>query len=283
MDRDRGIESSLGISNQNNPSVCADKELTGGGALIINADDWGRDVQTTDRILECALLGSVSSASAMVFMQDSERAAGLARERGVDVGLHLNFTTTFSAEGCSSRLLEHQLRLQRFLLRNRLARIFFHPGLAGSFEYVIAAQLEEFRRLYGVEPERIDGHHHMHLCANIVFGELLPAGTLVRRNFSFSAQEKSWINRFYRNSIDKRLKRRHQLVDYLFPLAPIEPVDRLNQVFGLAHTAIVELETHPINQDEYRFLTHGDLFTRVGSHLIASRFNVSGRVHDSEN
>lgn len=272
----------MAISNQNNPPVSADEKLTGGGALIINADDWGRDVQTTDRILECALLGSVSSASAMVFMQDSERAAGLARERGVDVGLHLNFTTSFSAEGCSRRLAEQQQRLQRYLLRNRLAQVFFHPGLAASFEYVIAAQLEEFQRLYGVEPERLDGHHHMHLCANVVFGELMPAGTLVRRNFSFSAQEKSWINRFYRSSIDKRLKRRHQLVDYLFPLAPVEPKDRLDRVFGLARTAIVEVETHPINQDEYRFLTRGDLFTRLGSHLIASRFNVSGQVHDYE-
>lgn len=269
-------------SNQNNPAISAEEESTGGGALIINADDWGRDVQTTDRILECALLGSVSSASAMVFMEDSERAAELARGRGVDVGLHLNFTNTFSAEGCPSRLLEHQLRLRRFLLRSRLAQIFFHPGLAGSFEYVTAAQLEEFQRLYGVEPERIDGHHHMHLCANVVHGELMPAGTLVRRNFTFSPQEKSWINRFYRSSIDKRLKRRHQLVDYLFPLAPVEPVHRLNRIFGLARTAVVEVETHPINQDEYRFLTHGDLFTRICSHLIASRFNVSGQVSDHE-
>jgi hypothetical protein len=271
----------LAISKQNNPPVSAEEESTG-GTLIINADDWGRDVQTTDRILECAMLGSVSSASAMVFMQDSERAAELAREQGVDVGLHLNFTTSFSAEGCSPRLAEQQQRLQRYLLQNRLAQIFFHPGLAASFEYVIAAQIEEFRRLYGVEPERIDGHHHMHLCANVVFGELLPAGTLVRRNFSFSAREKSWINRFYRSSIDKRLKRRHQLVDYLFPLAPVEPLDRLDRVFGLARTAIVEVETHPINQDEYRFLTHGVLFTRIGSHSIASRFNVSGQVHDHE-
>jgi predicted glycoside hydrolase/deacetylase ChbG (UPF0249 family) len=150
--------------------------------------------------------------------------------------------------------LEHQRRLQCFLLRNRLARVFFHPGLAGSFEYVIAAQLEEFQKLYGVAPDRIDGHHHMHLCANVVFGELMPAGTLVRRNFSFSASEKSWMNRLYRRSIDKRLERRHRQVDYLFSLAPVNPADRLQRIFSLSRHAVVELETHPINAEEFRFL-----------------------------
>ena len=54
------------------------------GRLIVNADDWGRDPRTTGRILDCALRGAVSSVSAMVFMEDSERAATLARERGID-------------------------------------------------------------------------------------------------------------------------------------------------------------------------------------------------------
>src|SRR2546426_10477618 len=45
------------------------------GLLIMNADDWGRDRQTTDRTFECVLRGTVSSVSAMVFMEDSERAA----------------------------------------------------------------------------------------------------------------------------------------------------------------------------------------------------------------
>ena len=38
--------------------------------LIVNADDWGLDRQTTDRTLECCLPGAVSSVSAVVFMED---------------------------------------------------------------------------------------------------------------------------------------------------------------------------------------------------------------------
>ena len=58
-------------------SVPSNKRCQSG--LIINADDWGRDNETTDRSLDCVLRGSVSSVSAMMFMEDSERAAGIAR------------------------------------------------------------------------------------------------------------------------------------------------------------------------------------------------------------
>src|SRR5216683_6712469 len=78
------------------------------GVLIINGDDWGRDKETTDRMFDCVLYGTVSSVSAMVLMEDSERAATVARERGIDAGLHLNFTTSFSARNCSGRLVERQ-------------------------------------------------------------------------------------------------------------------------------------------------------------------------------
>src|SRR5213593_5300843 len=109
-------------------------------SLILNADDWGRDARTTDSILACVRPGAVSSVSAMVFMEDSERAAAIARERGIDAGLHLNLTTPFSAPKCPARLIERQGELARYLLRHRLARVLFHPGLVRSFQDVVAAQ-----------------------------------------------------------------------------------------------------------------------------------------------
>jgi len=261
----------------NSISAASNGESSWTGLLIVNADDWGRDAETTARILECVLCGAISSASAMVFMEDSERAAALARERRLDVGLHLNFTTPFSAAGSSTRLVEHQQRLCRYLRHNRLAQVVFHPGLVGSFKYVVEAQLEEFHKLYGAQPNRIDGHHHMHLCANVVLAELMPKGSLVRRNFSFHPGEKSWINRFYRESIDRRLKRRHQLVDFLFALAPVEPIDRLQRIFSLARHAVVELETHPVNPGEYRFLTSREILGQLSGRQIAQGFTTSVR------
>jgi hypothetical protein len=235
------------------------------GLLVINADDWGRDHQTTERTLQCTSRGTVSSVSAMVFMTDSERAAMLAREQGIDTGLHLNFTTPFSMPGCPARLLERQRKLVAYLRRYPFAQVIFHPGLTGSFEYAVKAQLDEFFRLYGALPDRIDGHHHMHLCANVLLGRLLPRGTLVRRNFSFRPGEKSLPNRLYRKAVDYRLSRRHRLVDFLFSLLPLDPPSRLQGIFSLASTSTVEVETHPINPDEYSFLM-GDAILRLTAH-----------------
>src|ERR1051325_5614748 len=125
-------------------SSAGSKSSPRSGALIINADDWGRDRDNTDRIRECAAFGTVSSASAMVFMEDSERAAELAREKNFDTGLHLNLTMAFNASNCPSKVLEHQRKVRTHLLRHRYAKILFHPGLIRSFEYVVAAQLDEY-------------------------------------------------------------------------------------------------------------------------------------------
>jgi hypothetical protein len=115
----------------------------------------------------------------------------------------------------------------------------------------------------------------MHLCANVLLGELMPEGTLARRNFSFAPGEKSWINRFYRKSVDRQLKRRHRLVDYLFSLAPVEPADRLQRIVSLARHAVVELETHPVNPDEYRFLTRGETLSEIAALPPSPRFCVA--------
>ncbi len=244
------------------------------GRLIVNADDWGRDEATTDRTFECTAMRAVSSVSAMVFMADSERAASIARESGIDAGLHLNFTEPFSVTNCPAALLHRQGELKKRLGRHPLARVLYYPGLAGSFEYVVAAQIDEYRRLYGAAPRRIDGHHHLHLCTNVVLGELLPAGIVVRRNFSFLPGEKSVLNRLYRKAIDRRVAGRHRIVDFLFNLVPLQPEARLQRIFGLARNAVVELETHPINPEEYRFLTSGEIFDKLGDLQVSRNFTA---------
>jgi predicted glycoside hydrolase/deacetylase ChbG (UPF0249 family) len=208
----------------------------------------------------------------MVFMEDSERAANIARERDIDAGLHLNLTTPFTASGSPTRLIEHQQRISRYLRRHRLAQVLFHPGLVSSFKYVVAAQLDEFARLYGAGPNRIDGHHHMHLCANVLGQNLLPSGTIVRRNFSFQPGEKTFGNRVYRQVVDRMLGRRHRLTDFFFSLAPLKPESRLQQIFSLARQFVVEVETHPANPEEHRFLAGGEIFQFAVECAIAPRF-----------
>jgi len=103
------------------------------GRLIVNADDWGRDVRTTDCIHDCVGRKAVSAVSAMVFMEDSERAAALASEYGVDAGLHLNFTSPFTGSSCPAAIAERQRRIGAYLRRHRLAQVVFNPVLADAF------------------------------------------------------------------------------------------------------------------------------------------------------
>jgi chitin disaccharide deacetylase len=252
------------------------------GVLVVSADDWGRDRQTTDRTFDCVRSGTVSAASAMVFMEDSERAADIAKEFGIDVGLHLNLSAPLTNSNARERLVEHQRKIIQYLRRHALARLFYNPLLVTSFEYVVTAQLDEFRRLYGAGPDRIDGHHHLHLCANVQRALLLPAGTLVRRNFSFQAGEKSWLNRSYRSHVDRCLARRHQLMDFLFMLPPLE-TKRLQRIFSLARRSTVEVETHPANSEEYKFLTGGEIFRQADDIHIEGHFPIRGKAPELSN
>jgi predicted glycoside hydrolase/deacetylase ChbG (UPF0249 family) len=240
----------------------------------VNADDWGRDQETTQRMFECVRCGAVSSVSAMVFTEDAERAAAMAREHGVDAGLHLNFTSPFLAANCPARLVEHQRSVAKYLTRNPFTRGIFNPWLVSSFEYVVAAQIEEFVRLYGAAPLRLDGHHHMHLSANVLLGGLLPPGTIVRRHFSHESREKVLRHRVFRLFTDAVLTRRYRVADFFFPLIPLEPRARLQRIFALAGRSVVEVETHPVNPEEYQFLAGGEIFRLAGDSPIANRYEI---------
>ena len=78
----------------------------------------------------------------------------------------------------------------------------FHPGLANSFEYVVGTQIDEFRRLYGADPIASMAITTCTSAPMCFFASLLPAGTSVRRNFSFHSGEKSVGNRLYRQFVD---------------------------------------------------------------------------------
>ncbi len=222
--------------------------------LIINADDWGRSVTETDAALGCYKRERITSVSAMVFMEDSERAAALARDNQLDVGLHLNFAEGFTADKQPEMLRACQGRLVRFLMRNKYSQLLYNPFLRKAFSYSYHAQAEEFVRLFGKPPSHIDGHHHMHLCANVLLSKLIPAGIKMRRNFSFWPGEKSLLNRAYRGLVDRWLARRYRLADYFFDLTQCIEAKKLGRVAALAKSGNVELMTHPAVQREAEYL-----------------------------
>ena len=221
--------------------------------LIINADDWGRCRAETDAALECYKEGRITSVSAMVFMEDSERAAAIARDHKIDAGLHLNFTDFFTNSIPAALEASHH-RTACFLSRSKYAQLIYNPLLRENFAYSYQAQVNEFQRLYGTPPSHIDGHHHMHLCANVLFSYLIPTGTNVRRSFSFWPGEKSGFNRTYRALVNRWLGRKYRLTDYFFDLTQTMENRKLERVVTLAKVADVELMTHPVTGSEWQFL-----------------------------
>jgi len=246
--------------------------------LIVSADDYGRNRLATDNIVAAFACGSLNSASAMVFMEDSARAAELALQNGLEVGMHVNFTQRIAAPVKNPLYVSYHTLIVRFLTAHKFRFLIYHPALRKAFDYVFHAQLEEYERLFGAAPTHFDGHHHMHLCMNMMLGKLIPPGQVVRRNFTYAAGEKDWLNRAYRAFIDRILQKRYLTTDYMFSLAERLKIGRLQDDLELARMFDVELQTHPEQDAEYRWLRqHADLQEDYGilkggfSSLRASR------------
>jgi predicted glycoside hydrolase/deacetylase ChbG (UPF0249 family) len=148
--------------------------------LIVNADDYGLNRSNTDNIAHCFRRGSISSATIMVFREDSRRAAEIARELGIPVGLHLNISLPCDTGNMDAGLLHHQDRLVRHFSGSRLARHGHSPHIRNSLHYSLHAQLDEYRSLFNGEPTHIDGHHFLHQCTTMIVGGIIPGGTRVR-------------------------------------------------------------------------------------------------------
>lgn len=244
--------------------------------LIINADDLGRNCAATDNTLICHKEALITSASAMVFMADSERAANLAATVGLETGLHLNLSEPFDAPLLPARLQEYHLPVVNYYRSRQWATLFYNPFIKKNVDYVFKAQYNEYCRLFGAAPQKLDGHHHTHLSMNVIMDHLILSGVRVRRNFSFTPREKGLFNRTYRRIIDVWLARRHICTDAFFSLRPFHEAKRLNKIIQLAFSFNIELMTHPEDRLEYEFLLSTQYQSLIegiprGTYLMISR------------
>jgi chitin disaccharide deacetylase len=222
--------------------------------LIINADDLGRDRETTNAVLACHRHGTISSASAMVFMADSRRAAEQAARGGLDTGLHLNLSLPFDGPDVPSRVRESQLSVSGYLGRGKWPQVVYNPFLRTSLIDAYRDQVEEFRRLFGQEPAQIDGHSHMHLSLNMIIGRIIPPGLRIRRTFTFHRGEKSPWNRLYRRWLDHRVLSRYRTTDSFFSIEPISDRGRVARIVGSALSSNIELMVHPADAGQRAYL-----------------------------
>ena len=222
--------------------------------LIINADDMGRNPIASDAIIECYEHNKITSTSFMVFMEDSERSAELVLSKGLEVGLHLNFSEKYTGNNVPRSLEMEQKRISFFLKKNKYSTVLYNPLLVSSFRLVFDYQLQEFTRLFGRLPTHYDGHQHYHLAMNILVNKLIPKGSNVRRNFSFLKGERNIFNRFYRYSVDSFLARNYVVTDYFYSLPSDLIIESFKKIIDNSHNAVVELMVHPERERENRFL-----------------------------
>lgn len=228
------------------------------GFVIINADDWGETQATTDAILECYVAGRLTSTTAMVYMEDSCRAAELALQHRVPVGLHVNLTTPFTSTSVPEAVRRRQIRLTRFFCKSRYARWFYNPLIANDVASALSDQIEAFTALYGQKPTHVDGHHHIHVSANVLSSRAIPSGWKMRRSFTFLPGEKPLPNRLWRKTFNFLMARRFPGTDYFFDVNSVDFNRRgdtaLPRKLALFEAATVEVMCHPALADDFALL-----------------------------
>ena len=247
--------------------------------LIITADDWGHDRETTDAILDCFQAGAVTSVSAMVHMADSARAAELAAAGGEPVGLHLNLTEPFDDPSCPAAARDRQAAIAAYLDGPMWRMWGLNSRMFRTIEACIAEQLEAFRRLYGREPAHVDGHEHVHQALGVLLARTLPRGLKMRPSFTFMRGEKSGPNRIARALLNRVMRARFLTPRYLFDLREIHPAlggAGLEHKLGLADHHSVEVMTHPALPDERALLLGDDWSARLSGRRVGAYRDLRG-------
>jgi chitin disaccharide deacetylase len=216
--------------------------------LIVNADDFGATATATDAICRTFDAEVITSASAMVWMKDSPRAAGIAIERALPLGLHLNLTLPFSGLDMSRSVQERQLRLTEIFTRDGWWREAGRPVDRKLLHAAIEDQVERFCKQFG-QPTHIDGHHHVHLYDAVL--DLLPQRWPIRPPLRTLAQVDARPNRR-----EGRLHRRFRAPDLAFTLGSLQPAtgDGVLKALDCARRLCVEVVAHPLVAEDMEFL-----------------------------
>lgn len=230
------------------------------GLVIVNADDWGLSDAVSDAILGCYEARAITSVSAMVWMSDSERAASVARERGLPSGLHLNLDGAFADESVSQSVRRAQERVTPWFAcpsRHHIGSYNASRAFRRSLDTTIEGQLEEFRFRYGREPTHIDGHHHVHLAWNVLTSKAIPDGVAMRTTRRIGTAPLP--ARTLRSVRERWLRHRFRTTDHFYDLRwlgltngrPGHISPGLVSTFGLR---TVEVMAHPVADEEFELL-----------------------------
>jgi len=224
--------------------------------LIVNADDWGLRPEVTDAILETWRAGAVTAASAMVHMEDSERAFALARQEGLPLGLHINLSTPFTADAVPAERRARQQRAVEYFAASPRRRYALDPTAWRLLDGCVADQLTAFAEAWGAPADHADGHQHLQTCPTVLSGRALGALRTLRRAHGFVPGQRSSPKRAYRGLVNEVVGLRFRSVCFV-SIRDVHPElggVGLAGVVDRAGGRGVEVMVHPAWEDEREIL-----------------------------
>jgi predicted glycoside hydrolase/deacetylase ChbG (UPF0249 family) len=227
--------------------------------LIVNADDLGAAVSATDAILTCHHERTITSATAMVYMEDSNRAAELAIGQHLPVGLHINLTSPYTERVVPQAVRERQARLIGAIGRSRAHKWVYDVRLRTEVDRCLRDQLDRFVELYGRQPTHFDSHHHIHVCPNVFLSGALRSGERIRNTLIWSARQSHLIleaRRARQRLLEQRLRSPAAIVclDVLLRQHGPLPDPVVESVLSALPAASAEVMAHPQDPAEFAFL-----------------------------
>lgn len=243
------------------------------GFLIVNADDWGLDARSTDTALACFRAGAITSATGMVWMADSERAATIARQEHLPIGLHLNLIEPFTGGTAPVEVATRQRKVAERYAAAGARGLLYNPRWGADVAQCIADQLAAFEDLYGRLPAHVDGHRHAHLSLNSLTSRPLREVERCRPAFTFLPGESPPLKRLARFAINVLIRTHYRTTRYLFNLRTLHPAlggRLMDEKLRLAHDHPIEVMVHPARPDEFEILTGPSWATRISEQRLGS-------------
>jgi predicted glycoside hydrolase/deacetylase ChbG (UPF0249 family) len=241
------------------------------GLLIVNADDWGLRAEITDAISACYAQRRITSATAMVHMEDSRRAAELAAEQRLPLGLHLNLTYPYTGAEVPKPVRERQRRLAAYFAPS-WTRWAFDPRARGLVADCVRDQREAFAAVYGAAPDHVDGHQHIQACPTVACSPALAGVGRVRPAHTYEPGERSLPARAARRVQTALLRRRFATPEVFVDIEDVHPalggtgLERLEA----ARLASLEVMVHPQRQEQRDALLGEDWGRALEGHRLGT-------------
>ena len=198
-----------------------------------------------------------------MFMEDTERSADFAESHNIPVGLHLNFTEAFTGIINNDKLHFIHNRLRKYFKASKYNQMLYNYRIVRELDYSFKSQYEEYFRIYQKIPTHIDGHHHMHLAASVIFSNIITKGLKIRKRFAINDNRVSFINRLYSYIVNRYLNKHYVCTDYFYGVNHEISETFLNFIINKAQTYNVEIMAHPGIFQDYNYLLSDEYYNII--------------------